>query len=192
MESNNITVAVSYFYNGKGWTDKYTGIEFFKKDAGYPIQIPKSKNLEGIKRSLRLNTLYLIDGDLDTSGENTIDKLDPSELNEDQLKEFVGGSSSGNEAKDKEIASLKADKTKLETDNKGLSTDKTKLEADNKTLTGEKTKMYLIHLFTEAELSDAYFTAIVLKDILTIKGIAFDDKDAKPVLQTKLLEGQAK
>lgn len=59
-----IKVAVSPFFGGKSWVDEYTGIKFEKSIHGLAIyEIPDGYNLTGIKRSLRLNNLMLVEGD---------------------------------------------------------------------------------------------------------------------------------
>lgn len=223
--SEKITVAVSYFYQGESWTDTYTKIKFKKSEAGYPIEISKIKDLTGIKRSLRLNNLVLVEGTLDTTGENSLDNIDPSELTNEQLKELAG-SGGDTEVLEQEIVQLKKDKTTLQAENTQLGKDKTaletkvtSLEADKvqlgkdktalegqiSTLQGQvgtlttekdtavtgKNKMYKLHVFTEEELADTFFTAAVLKDILTVKEITFGASDSKAELTSKLLAGQA-
>jgi hypothetical protein len=59
-----IKVAVSPFFGGKSWVDEYTGIKFEKSTYGLSIyEIPEGYNLTGIKKSLRLNNLMLVEGD---------------------------------------------------------------------------------------------------------------------------------
>lgn len=136
----NIVVAVSPFYKGTGWTDKYTGIHFKPNASYYPIHITEDSDLRGIQRSLQLNTLYLISGDVEPSGEVSVERLDPSELSEEQLKELVQNSGGSEELQEqlsnanKEIGTLKEDK-------KALETQKTNLTTQVETLTGEKTTL---------------------------------------------------
>jgi hypothetical protein len=59
-----IKVAVSPFFGGEDWTDIYTGIQFKKSTHGLSIYvIPDGLDLTGIRKSIRLNNLMLVEGD---------------------------------------------------------------------------------------------------------------------------------
>lgn len=132
MLSEKITVAVSPFYSGLGWTDKYTSIEFKPSANYYPITISTNRDLTGIRRSLRLNTLVLLNGELPQPGEVLIEKelenLDPAELSNEQLKELVGDLKAGNEQlkNSPELKAIEEEKLALE---KELESIKKELEA---------------------------------------------------------------
>lgn len=139
-----IVVAVSYYYGGRGWTDPYTNIDFKANQKGLPIVISKDKDLTGIKRSIRLNNLLLLEGDLDISGENSLEKIDPAELTAEQLQELVGAGGAGSEELQAQIDKLTKEKKALEESNKTLTSDKTanekkikELEAQISTLTSQ-------------------------------------------------------
>ena len=70
-----IIVTVSYWYRGKGWIDPRTQIEFKGDQKGLPITISKSKDLSGIKRSIMLNNLILLEGDLGEPGVANLEKI---------------------------------------------------------------------------------------------------------------------
>lgn len=87
--NGEIIVAVSPFYNGPGWKDEFSNIEFKPSDNYYPIRISTSRNLKGIRRSLRLNSLILLDGKLPDGTDPELNKIDPAELSRKQLKEIA-------------------------------------------------------------------------------------------------------
>lgn len=133
-----IVVAVSYYYGGRGWTDPYTNIDFKADQKGLPIVISKDKDLTGIKRSVRLNNLLLLEGELDTSGENNLEKIDPAELTAEQLQEIAGESGADAEELQAQIDKLTKEKQALEKSNQTLTSEKQALEKSNQTLTSEK------------------------------------------------------
>ena len=203
-----IIVTVSYWYRGKGWIDPRTQIEFKGDQKGLPITISKSKDLTGIKRSIILNNLILLEGNLGEPGVANLEKIDLAELSPEQLEELAGSGSRNNEELEKKIKELEEEKKAINkelTDLKSESkTDKekiTKLESDlvnektntsNEVKSHKKTKdaMFKIHIFTTEELADAYFTATILKEIMTVKGIEFEASDNKAQLTKKLIAGQ--
>lgn len=139
-----IVVAVSYYYGGRGWTDPYTNIDFKADQKGLPVVISKDKDLTGIKRSVRLNNLLLLEGDLDTSGENNLEKIDPAELTAEQLQELAGAGGADSEELQAQIDKLTKEKQALEKSNQELTTQKTanekkikELEAQIVTLTSQ-------------------------------------------------------
>lgn len=75
-----VTVSVSPFYNGRGWTDQATGISFDPVENITAIRIEKeNKDLSGIRNSVRLNNLMLLKGDLNDAPEA------PTEVNPEEL-----------------------------------------------------------------------------------------------------------
>ena len=196
-----IIVTVSYWYRGKGWIDPRTQIEFKGDQKGLPITISKSKDLTGIKRSIILNNLILLEGNLGEPGVANLEKIDPAELSPEQLEELAGSGSRNNEELEKKIKELEEEKKAI---NKELTTTKGKLTIAESDLVNEKTNtsnevkshkktkdaMFKIHIFTTEELADAYFTATILKEIMTVKGIAFEASDNKAQLTKKLIAGQ--
>ena len=224
-----IIVTVSYWYRGKGWIDPRTQIEFKGDQKGLPITISKSKDLTGIKRSIILNNLILLEGNLGEPGVANLEKIDPAELSPEQLEKLAGSGSRNNEELEKKIKELEEEKkainkeltdlksesktdkekiTKLESDlklvNEELTTTKGKLTIAESDLVNEKTNtsnevkshkktkdaMFKIHIFTTEELADAYFTATILKEIMTVKGIEFEASDNKAQLTEKLIAGE--
>lgn len=196
-----IIVTVSYWYRGKGWIDPRTQIEFKGDQKGLPITISKSKDLTGIKRSIILNNLILLEGDLGEPGLANLEKIDPAELSPEQLEQLAGSGSENNEELEKKIKELEEEKKTI---NKELTTTKGKLTIAESDLVNEKTNtsnevkahkktkdaMFKIHIFTTEELADAYFTATILKEIMTVKGIEFEASDNKAQLTKKLITGQ--
>lgn len=112
--SNKIVVAVSPFYQGPGWVDEYTLISFKPNDNYSPIEIDKSANLSGIKRSLQLNTLVLLEGELPEAKTLSTKKLDPAELSTDSLSRIMATSTSTTSIPNPDIDALKARMSKLE------------------------------------------------------------------------------
>lgn len=88
--TESILVAVSPFYNGRGWTDSATGIDFEPKASLYPKRISKEKDLSGIRNSIRLNNLLLLEGKLDLSEkEVSIENINPEELTKEQFNQLA-------------------------------------------------------------------------------------------------------
>ncbi len=65
--AGKIKVAVSPFYYGGTWTDEVSGITFDPTSNGQIniYDVTNQKNLDGIRRALRMNILFLIEGSLD-------------------------------------------------------------------------------------------------------------------------------
>lgn len=197
-----ITVIVSPFSTAsKGWTDEATGIFFESKVDGKPYVINASKNLKGIQNSIRLNNLMLIEGDLNPVETLDLDNIDPSQLSKEKLKEIVNASGAGNEELEAQIAELQKEKTNLLTENVQLNKDKTALQtaketlesqkaAVEKQLTDTKAEFFKKYKFTEEDLALSYYTAAIIKEIMTIKAIGFGASDNKVTLISKLIAGQ--
>lgn len=211
-----ITVIVSPFSTAsKGWTDEATGIFFESKVDGKPYVINASKNLKGIQNSIRLNNLMLIEGDLNPVETLDLNNIDPSQLSKEKLKEIVNASGAGNEKLEAQIAELQKEKTNLLTENVQLNKDKTALQAAKETLESQKTALekdknklasektavekqltdtkaefFKKYKFTEEDLALSYYTAAIIKEIMTIKAIGFGASDNKVTLISKLIAGQ--
>lgn len=211
-----ITVIVSPFSTAsKGWTDEATGIFFESKVDGKPYVINASKNLKGIQNSIRLNNLMLIEGDLNPVETLDLDNIDPSQLSKEKLKEIVNASGAGNEELEAQIAELQQEKTNLLAENVQLNKDKTALQTEKETLESQKTDLetdkanltsekaavekqltdtkaefFKKYKFTEEDLALSYYTAAIIKEIMTIKGIEFGASDNKATLISKLIAGQ--
>ncbi|MFS1019743.1 hypothetical protein ACFC9N_10575 [Enterococcus casseliflavus] len=136
--SNNIVVAVSPFYTGAGWEDSFTGIVFKPNQAYHPIQINEDQDLTGIRRSLRLNSLILLKGTLSPAESITATKLDPAELNTEQLEELV---KSDTQAEDKAAAEFLEKETQLNTTIEALNAEVKALKADKTKVTKEHNKI---------------------------------------------------
>ena len=77
-----ILVSVSPFYNGHGWTDHGTGIDFKPVDGlrAFRIDLEDNKDLRGIRNSIRINHLLLLEGELPEMGEVKPEDANPAEL----------------------------------------------------------------------------------------------------------------
>lgn len=116
-----IIVAVSPFYNGRGWTDQATGLSFEPTSTIRQIRIKKEgRNLSGIKNSVRLNNLMLLEGNLDEVAEDQA-PVNPEELTSkefNRMLDFMQGKSVNEDdkalaEKDKEIKALKEEVSQL-------------------------------------------------------------------------------
>ncbi len=82
----SVLVMVSPFYNGMPWKDIPTGVVFEKEDI--PVRLDKTMNLIGVKNSVRLNHLLLLEGTLDDVVATNAD-TNPAELTKADLAELV-------------------------------------------------------------------------------------------------------
>ena len=111
--SKHIEVAVSPFYNGRGWTDHGTGINFEKTSLlrGHRIDLKEDTNLRGIRNSIRLNHLLLLEGELPEMGEVRPEDANPAELTHKEyttlLEELKSGGGDNSEI-ESELQSTKA------------------------------------------------------------------------------------
>ena len=111
--SKHIEVAVSPFYNGRGWTDHGTGINFEKTSLlrGHRIDLKEDTNLRGIRNSIRLNHLLLLEGELPEMGEVRPEDANPAELTHKEyttlLEELKSGDGDNSEI-ESELQSTKA------------------------------------------------------------------------------------
>lgn len=210
--SNYVLVAVSPFYNGRGWTDSLTGLSFEPKAYLHPTRISKEKDLSGIQNSVRMNNLLLLEGEFDNpAGEISVENLNPEELTKKQFDVLVEKLSSGSgegipqEEFDAAIAAKEAALAEKETAEAALAkaeSDLTKANGSVTTLTNEKKaaetakakaesdlaalkdEYYKNHKFSEAELNG--FTVAKIKEILDVKGIAYTN-ETKADLIAKLI-----
>ena len=112
--SKHIEVAVSPFYNGRGWTDHGTGINFEKTTLlkGHRIDLKEDTNLRGIRNSIRLNHLLLLEGELPEMGEVRPEDANPAELTHKEyttlLEELKSGGGDNSEL-ESELQNTKAE-----------------------------------------------------------------------------------
>lgn len=141
-----IKIAVSPHYRGSGWTDRSTGIKF--EEQGFQLKTylieTEGKDLSGIKNSIRLNHLLLLDGEIPRNVADKPTKINPEELTGEELDELLnsGGDSS------KELEALKEENKQLKQKLKALEEKEESTEED----APEITKNYLDKNFTKAEL----------------------------------------
>lgn len=150
---SQIKVAVSPHYRGNGWIDRSTDIKFEQQGPqlrAHTIDI-EGKDLSGIKNSLRLNHLLLLDGKIPANTANKPSKINPEELTGEELDELLkdGGNSS------EELEALKEENKDLKRQLQEAKDKIEELEMSNGTSekdTQEITKNYLDKNFTKAEL----------------------------------------
>lgn len=181
---NFITVSVSPFYNGRGWTDAATGIDFEKTDSIRQIRIAKNKDLRGIQNSIRLNNLLLLEGTLENSSkELNIDSINPEELTKEQFAVLAEKLKAGQA--DPEIEQkLAAVKAEVKESKKALDKKDTDLKEVEQKLAEVKTAFYTKYAFDAKEAGD--YTVEDLKEILDAKEIKYAAGDKKTALIKKL------
>ena len=88
-----ILVSVSPFYNGHGWTDHGTGIDFKPVNGlrAVRIDLEDDKDLRGIRNSIRLNHLLLLEGELPEMGEPKPEDANPAELTYKEYTTLLAG-----------------------------------------------------------------------------------------------------
>ena len=130
--SKHIEVAVSPFYNGRGWTDHGTGINFEKTTLlkGHRIDLKEDTNLRGIQNSIRLNHLLLLEGELPEMGEVKPEDANPAELTHKEytklLEELKSGGGDNSELESElqntkdELANANGQITQLQADIESL------------------------------------------------------------------------
>ena len=146
-----IKVAVSPHYRGNGWTDRSTGIKFEKQGPQlrtHTIEV-EGKDLSGIKNSLRLNHLLLLDGKVPKNTSDKPSKLNPEELTGEEIDKLLEGKGSSTEELDALKDENKELKTKLKEAQEKL---KSLSEKEDEKDSPEITKNYLDKNFTKAEL----------------------------------------
>lgn len=113
---SKIEIAVSPFYSGNGWTDRGTGIEFEPQTSGHlktkTFNLSDKEDLTGIKNSVRLNHLLILNGNLDNVADKP-EKVNPEELSGEEFDKMLneGGS---NDALVKENQALTKENKALE------------------------------------------------------------------------------
>ena len=117
---SKVEIAVSPHYRGRGWTDRGTGFEFNPQVSGTlktrSFNKKDYEDLSGLKNSLRLNHLLLLQGDLKDVKEEKPKKLNPEELTGEELDKLLsGGQDQG--ALVKENQTLVKENQKLEKQN---------------------------------------------------------------------------
>lgn len=195
----SVLVMVSPFYNGMPWKDIPTGVVFEKEDI--PVRLDKTMNLIGVKNSVRLNHLLLLEGTLDDVVATNAD-TNPAELTKAELTALIaGGDGEALAAAQADLAiaegalataqaDLATAEGTLATTQADLTTAQGNLTTATNSLTTTKTKFFTLHTFTETDLGDAYFTVAILKEIMDAKAIAYAPEAIKADLQATLLAGQ--
>lgn len=150
---SQIKVAVSPHYRGNGWTDRSTGIKFEQQGLHLRAHTidTEGKDLSGIKNSLRLNHLLLLEGKIPNNTADKPSKINPEELTGEELDNLLkdGGSSS------EELDALKEENKQLKQKLKEAEEKIKELERKEEPAeeaTPEITKNYLDKNFTKAEL----------------------------------------
>lgn len=135
--SNVVVVAVSPFYNGRGWTDSATGLSFEPKAYLHPTRISKEKDLTGIQNSVRMNNLLLLEGSFDEPlTEASIEHLNPEELSKEQFDVLVGRlQSSGDDGVSQtDVDAVIAEKEQVEATLAGVQDELASVKAENESL----------------------------------------------------------
>lgn len=211
--TESVLVIVSPFYNGMPWKDVPTGQVFEKDDIA--VRLDKTMNLVGIKNSVRLNHLLLLQGSLDDVVATNAD-TNPAELTKEALDALlVGEDGEALAAAQADLAiaegalvtaqadlataegtlaiaqaDLATAEGTLSTTQADLVTAQGDLSTATASLTTTKTKFFTLHTFLEADLADAYFTIAILKEIMDAKAITYAPDAIKADLQATLLAGQ--
>lgn len=189
-----IEVTVSPFYNGRGWTDSLTGIEFKPDPRGlYAIRINKRENLDGIQNSVRLNNLLLLKGSFTKpASELKVEDINPEELTREQFAVLAAKLQTGTDdgIGQEELDAVQAQLTTATNEKNAAITAKDTAVAEKEaaitSLNQLKQDFYTKHTFVAEDVSGAFYTVAVLKEILDAKSIAYGASDTKAVLIEKL------
>lgn len=186
-----ITVSVSPFYNGRGWTDAATGIDFERTDSIRQIRIAKNKDLSGIQNSIRLNNLLLLEGKIEGKAkELSIENINPEELTKEQFSVLAEKLKAGQEdpKNEKELAEtkelLKQSKKELAEKDAELERTKESLKAAEEKLA--KLTSEPVEKETLSKKEAEQYNVEELKSLLDEKGIDYAAGDKKQVLVKKL------
>ena len=157
---SKIKIAVSPHYRGNGWTDRGTGITFEPQGAQLKtrtIDLDKEEDVSGIKNSVRLNHLLVLEGSFLEDTPDKPNKLNPEELTGEELDELVGNGS-GDEALKEENKELKKQIKELEDKIKELEEKEvpsvSEVSAFKLNQDGSLDKKALDNKYTKAELVD--------------------------------------
>lgn len=189
-----VTVSVSPFYTGRGWTDQATGISFDPVQNITPIRIEKEdKDLSGIRNSVRLNNLMLLKGDLSDAPEAPTE-VNPEELTKvefNKMFDFLQGKDLEEETNPvieeqaKRIAELEAElaelKRQLEEQPEEQEPDVEEPEAPSEEEPEDVTAASVTQEELEAKTKDE------LKAIADEQGIEYKTTDTKAVLVDKII-----
>lgn len=192
---NYIKVAVSPFYNGRGWTDSLTGIVFNPKSSIYAIRIDldKYEDLRGIANSIRLNNLLLLEGTLDSDDEITKESVNPQELTKQQFDEVIEQLAGTGDFEELE-AQLRKEIAEKESENSTLTEANTSLTNERDNLTNEKSTLEVKVSTLEGEKATLTQEKAALteeRDGLATKVTTLEDKVADLEAQLAALEGDA-
>ena len=154
-----IFVSVSPFYNGHGWTDHGTGIDFKPVNGlrAFRIDLKDNQDLRGIRNSIRLNHLLLLEGELPEMGEVKPEDANPAELTHKEYTTLLEGLRSDGDNSEL-VSELETVKTNLATASGRITELETNLDTANSQVTQlnsqlQSTKTELEN--TEAELTSA-------------------------------------
>ena len=182
-----VTVAVSPHYNGRGWTDRGTGISFKPTQKIEPIRIEtdRGENLNGIANSLRLNNLLLLRGTMPETTAVAAKDRNPEELTVDELETIVAGAGDTS-ALDAEILRLNGELTAAK---------EAKTTAEQATTAAEqaKTTAEQATAAKQLELETAQAEITRLEDELAAAtapaalSVGEDDLDSKTVAELKTI-----
>lgn len=155
--SKFIEVAVSPFYNGDGWTDHGTGIRFEKTTLlkGFRIELKDDVNISGIRNSIRLNNLLLLQGELPENGDIKEEEINPAELTHQQYTKLLSKLREGGDPSD--TSELEDELTKAYERIEELEEEVESLKEENRLLKIENDELSKVEeptTFTEKELND--------------------------------------
>lgn len=168
---SNIVVAVSPHYQGRGWTDQATQVSFEPQAMGLKaqsIKVTEETDLSGIKNSVRLNHLLLLEGEFPKGTPNEPSQINPEELTVEELNELLSGntgSGTGDKKLKDEIGRLKKENDSLKKElekynqeevkeNMELETEEDTEKEFNRNKDGTVSKAYLNNNYTLDKLKE--------------------------------------
>ena len=189
-----ILVSVSPFYNGHGWTDHGTGIDFKPVNGlrAVRIDLEDDKDLRGIRNSIRLNHLLLLEGELPEMGEVRPEDANPAELTHKEYTTLLEELKSGggdNSKLESELENTKADLASANSQIAQLQADIDSLEAELATLKeGSDEGIEVQSLgYTKEELENK--TVAELQDLAKDEGIELKATKKADIIQ-EILDAQ--
>ena len=189
-----ILVSVSPFYNGHGWTDHGTGIDFKPTNGlrAFRIDLKDNQDLRGIRNSIRLNHLLLLEGELPEMGEVRPEDANPAELTHKEyttlLEELKSGGGDNSELKS-ELQTTKADLASANSQIAQLQADIDSLEAELATLKEGSDEGIEVQSpgYTKEELENK--TVAELQDLAKDEGIELKSTKKADIIQ-EILDAQ--
>ena len=139
-----ILVSVSPFYNGHGWTDHGTAIDFKPVNGlrAVRIDLEDDKDLRGIRNSIRLNHLLLLEGELPEMGEVKPEDANPAELTHKEYTTLL-----------EELKSGGGDNSELESQLQNAKTELQNAKDELATANGQNTQLQATIDSLQAELA---------------------------------------